>query len=217
MKSRTSTFITAIMLFAALAMPLRLAAQDEQDHHKHHHYKLVDLGTFGGPSTYLPDPGNGGFKALNNRGMITGWADTPIPDPFAPHFCYVNECLVTHTFQWQNGELTDLGALPGVNNSSSSWMNARGDIVGMSEDGLIDSATGFPEVHAVIWKNGRTIDLGTFGGTNSIAYAVNDRGQVVGYAANTIPEPFPIIYPSFPFARATQLRAFLSPSGPQRD
>nr|MDT0658991.1 hypothetical protein [Micromonospora sp. DSM 115978] len=41
---------------------------------------------------------------------------------------------------------------------------------------------------AVVWRNGRIIDLGTFGGqagrfgTDSIAYAVNDAGHVVGGA-----------------------------------
>jgi hypothetical protein len=46
MKSRTLTCITAIGLFAALAMPVELSAQ-------HTRYKLIDLETFGGPSSYL--------------------------------------------------------------------------------------------------------------------------------------------------------------------
>ena len=36
-----------------MAMPLRLAAQDKPDNHKHHHCKLIDVGTFGGPSSYF--------------------------------------------------------------------------------------------------------------------------------------------------------------------
>ena len=38
-------------LSAAMAMPLRLAAEDKLDNHKHHHYKLIGMGTFGGPSS----------------------------------------------------------------------------------------------------------------------------------------------------------------------
>jgi hypothetical protein len=54
MKSRTLTCITVVTLFAALAVPVGLAAQDNQDHNnnsKHHHYKLIDMGTFGGPAS----------------------------------------------------------------------------------------------------------------------------------------------------------------------
>jgi hypothetical protein len=53
MKSRTVTCITTMTLFAVLAIPVRLAAQDNQGHHrKHHHHQLIDVGTFGGPNTY---------------------------------------------------------------------------------------------------------------------------------------------------------------------
>jgi probable HAF family extracellular repeat protein len=33
-----------------------------------------------------------------------------------------------------------------------------------------------------MWQNGIPIDLGTLGGVNSIANAINERGQVVGYS-----------------------------------
>lgn len=50
MKSRKQYCFTAITLLVALAIPISLAADDEGDnHHKHHHYKLIDMGTFGGP------------------------------------------------------------------------------------------------------------------------------------------------------------------------
>ena len=45
MSSRILTCITAMALFAALAIPVSQAADDERDyhHHKHHHYKLIIL------------------------------------------------------------------------------------------------------------------------------------------------------------------------------
>ena len=59
MKSRTLTCITATTLFAALAVPVGLAAQGQQQNKLQQNkqqprYKLVDLGTFGGPASYLP-------------------------------------------------------------------------------------------------------------------------------------------------------------------
>jgi len=208
------TFLAAV----ALAIPFHVAGQEQKEsiEHKavHHHYKLTDLGTFGGPNAYLPEPLNG-IKAINNFGMVAGYADTLIPDPFAPNACLAFECLVNHTFEWRKGDLFDLGALPGVNNSLPNWINATGEIVGISENTLVDPATGFPEVRGVVWKNGRIIDLGTFGGNQSAAQSINDWGLVVGFTANTIAEPFPILLP--PFAGTTQLRAFVWKDGDMRD
>jgi hypothetical protein len=105
MKSRFLMCFSVIALFAALAMPLRLPAQDNQSsNHKHHHYKLIDMGTFGGPSSAFVGVG---AHALNNAGVATGGAELPIPDPNAPN-CFSPDCFVVHTFLWQNGVLTDL-------------------------------------------------------------------------------------------------------------
>ena len=53
MKSSTLMCFTALTLFGALAMPVQLAAQGHKDKQKHHHYQLIDVGTFGGPTGYL--------------------------------------------------------------------------------------------------------------------------------------------------------------------
>ena len=87
MKSRILMWMTFMYLFAALAMPVGMAAQDNpsQDHKpKHHQYKLVDMGTFGGPASYIEVNGYG-IPILNNPGVLTGWADTTTPDPYAPN------------------------------------------------------------------------------------------------------------------------------------
>jgi hypothetical protein len=102
MKSTTLMCLVAIMFFAALAIPVRLAAQANQDHrnsHHHHRYQLIDLGTFGGPASYFS---NGADGILNNHGKAVGYADTPTPDPF-PSFCFDSDCFVAHAFQWRHG------------------------------------------------------------------------------------------------------------------
>src|SRR6202043_2796098 len=94
-KSRTLTCITAVMLFAALASPFPLDGQNSPDHsHKHHHYKLIDVGTFGGPAGGLFDS----QKQLTSNGTLVGWADTAVPDPYAPN-CFNPDCVIQHGFQ----------------------------------------------------------------------------------------------------------------------
>jgi hypothetical protein len=65
MNSRKSLYFALIALLMVLALPAQSAAQ-------HTHYKLIDMGTFGGPASHLTDPGNGpGFLVLNNAGVRT--------------------------------------------------------------------------------------------------------------------------------------------------
>jgi len=209
MKSRKWTPVVAMTLFAALAMPVAIGAQDNsaQDHKpKHQQYKLIDLGTFGGPDSAV-----GGFGTfLNNRGTAVGGADTSIPDPYSPN-CFDPECFVQHASQWRDGALTDLGALSGVNSSYAGGISANGLIAGLSQNGLIDPLLGVPESQAVLWNDGEIIDLGTLGGNESFANNVNNRGHVVGPAANAILDPYSM------FGWGTQTRAFLWKNGVMQD
>jgi probable HAF family extracellular repeat protein len=219
MKSRTWTWTTAVYLFAALAMPVGMAAQDSpsQDHNpKHHQYKLIDLGTFGGPNSIVE---SFSLVSVNSQGTVIVQADTTIPDPYYPN-CIVSDCLVNHSGTWQDGLLTDLGTLPGVNSAIPLWINDRGVVIGLSENSLIDPLTGFPETEAVVWKDGQIIDLGTLGGNASVANAVNNRGEATGNALNTILDPFEASFGPpgyFFFPGATQMHAFLWRDGPIED
>ena len=73
MKSRTCSMLAiAIALLAALALPVPLAAQ-------HTRYKLVDIGTFGGPASYVnPAPLMGSPDQVNSSGTTVGGALTSI-------------------------------------------------------------------------------------------------------------------------------------------
>jgi probable HAF family extracellular repeat protein len=177
MKSRNFFLLPSMMLVVALATPFWLAAQSP-------HYKLIDLGTFGGPNSGNNSPS----VILNNGGTVTGFADTSTPDPYFPN-CF-GDCFVQHAFEWRNGVLTDLGTLPGGTSSYTNAINSHDQIVGQSQNGLIDPLTGIPEQVAAVWQDGRVIDLGTFGGAFSLATANNNRQQVVGCAFNDVPDSF---------------------------
>jgi len=168
MKSRRLMWSTATILLGALAIPIQLAAQEQQHKKGHHRYKLVDVGTFGGPASYFQ---NGFDGILNNHGTAAGWADTSTQDPY-PGFCFNPlNCFVSHAFAWQGGLLTDLGTLPGGSSSQAFWISRNGLIAGNSQNGEIDPLiTGLPEIRAVLWKHGEIIDLGTLeGGHESLA------------------------------------------------
>jgi probable HAF family extracellular repeat protein len=201
MKNTRLTRILAMALFA-LALPITMTAQ------KHHQYKVVDLGTFGGPGSAVYT-----FQhALSARGAVVGGADTPDanPNPGCFNF-FIGDCNVNHAFQWRHGVLTDLGTLPGGVNSFAYGVNSRGWVVGGSENGTTDPVLGTPGFDAVLWRNGQTQNLGTLGGNESLASDVNHGGQIVGFAANAVPDPVSMV------GWATQTRPFLYEHGVMRD
>jgi probable HAF family extracellular repeat protein len=118
-----------------------------------------DLGTMGGPTSIA--------WGINKKNQIVGQSDVPSPGRF-------------HAFLWQNGTFTDLGLLPGGDWSVAQAINDSGLIVGQA-------STSVGAIHAVLWRKGtHTIrDLGVLPGGStvnrfSVAYAVNNRGQIVG-------------------------------------
>ena len=217
MKSRTCPSAIALAVFGVLVTTHPSAAQElpQQTKEKHHQYQLVDLGTLGGPNSYL----TGGFfegiatQSLSAAGTFAGAADTAIPDPY--DVCFNFDCMVGHAVQWRGGSLIDLGTLPdaGDLSSASTGISTNGLIAGLSENGEIDpTVPGFPELRAVLWKHGKITDLGTLeGGYESLAAAVNSRGQVVGFADNAVPDDYSIV------GLPTQTRAFLWQRGTMQD
>jgi probable HAF family extracellular repeat protein len=191
MKSLRHRCFIAVTSFAALAIPLSLAAQNaakRHHHHQYHHYQIADPGTFGGPQSFQALGTLGAVGDLNNRGAFGAYADTLTVDPNCVDF---PDCYAFHAFLWQNGAKTDLGLLPGGTNSQVNWISANGLTTGNGDNGQPDPLIGIPfQIRGTFWGHDRVItDIGALPGTYLAGpNAVNNRGEVVGEAMNTIPD-----------------------------
>jgi probable HAF family extracellular repeat protein len=221
--------VVAVTLLTSVLPSAPLNAQEE--HSQHHHYKLIDLG--GGPGSGIAGPNTG---PLNNLGMVLGGTETATADPFAPNFCFIN-CFVDRSVRWFSGHEIELPPLPGAGknlSSIASSINAEGWSIGQAQNGEVDPATSWPETRAVLWRGDSITDLGSLGGTQGIANAVNDFGQVVGGSATNLPDVFYndslstcLAYPvtcgstfsfdSLFFPVTTEVHAFLWQGGHMRD
>ncbi len=179
MRSKILTCITSAILFAWLTAAVRLGAQEQQEH-SISHYRVFNLGTLGGTSS----SGN----TINNRGWAMGSAN-------------LSGNAVEHATVWVYGLRFDLGTLGGPN-SDIAWpvKNDWGKIAGISEVSTIDplkeqfSCPAFFPItrhscRGFVWQWGEMTELPTLGGNNGIATGVNNRGQVVGWAENTVHDP----------------------------
>jgi hypothetical protein len=167
--------VGAMAFSAALLFPPSLIAQQHRDEHgergARHRYKLVDLGTLGGPISYGSASGPGA-RLLNDRGEVSSYADTALPDPFAP------DHLLTQASRWRHGKLIDLGGIDDKFNSLGDSINDRGWVAGIAQTGLTDPSFIFPLMDAVLWRGKKALDLGTLpGGSFSLGIIVNDAGR----------------------------------------
>jgi probable HAF family extracellular repeat protein len=181
----------------------------------HHHYQLIDLGTFGGPNSSLP----GSNESLNPSGAVTGAADTSFLDPdFAIQNPYFSDPYIERSYIWNDGHRTPLPALRGGRNAGPQWINESASIVGASENGQIDPLTGIKEIHAVLWDPERRIhDLRTLGGNGSVAWVINNAGQVAGDSLNDIPDDLNASGALGGLPGATQQHSFLWQNGVMHD
>jgi probable HAF family extracellular repeat protein len=180
MRSKILTCITSVILFAWLALAMRLSAQDA-DASKVTHYRVFNLGTLGGSASF----GN----TINNRSLALGFANLP-------------GNTTAHATAWFYGLKSDLGTLGGPNsNVVFPNRNDFGEIVGISETNAANPlgeawscSAFFPTTTGKIclgfvWQWGEMTALPTLGGYDGFAAAVNNRGEIVGWAENKVHDP----------------------------
>src|SRR5215471_11948909 len=163
---RRSVSIAAVTFCAALTISTRVTAQEQAkqaERLKQYHYKLIVLGTLGGPQSY-GDPGHGAAN-MNNRGTAVGVADTSAADPFYPNFNPLlsgqigSNPFIYHAFTTTGATIVDLGGLPGDYNSVASFITKNGLVAGESLNGSFDPFTGWPAEDPVLWKDGQIFNL----------------------------------------------------------
>lgn len=86
------------------------------------------------------------------------------------------------------GATTNLGILPGYTSASPFGMNDLGQVVGYCFNNNSSSYDAF------LFSNGIMTGLGTLGGTFSIAFGVNAKGQVVGGSGTSSGYTHAILY-----------------------
>src|ERR1022692_4844726 len=182
MKPRLLMVITTMTLFAALAMPVQIVAQEEEQQKAERppHYTVTDLGPVGAT------PGNLYF--ITKNGLASGAA----VDPYG----------TMHAALWHRSLKVDIGT-PGLGgpNSAAFGVNDRRQAVGQAETPAADGDDfcgfnfyGFPSFTACLpflWQNGVMTKLPTLGGTNGFANSINNRGEVAGLAETTTTDPAP--------------------------
>jgi probable HAF family extracellular repeat protein len=85
------------------------------------------------------------------------------------------------SFFWENGIWTPIGSLPGLPDSIVDDIDSAGRIVGRS----LVVGPGEPD-RAFLWDAGDFTELGTLG-ESSIAFGINDVGQIVGTSLAELP------------------------------
>jgi probable HAF family extracellular repeat protein len=152
-------------------------------------YKITDLGTNHSNDNFSMAMG------LNNQ----GWAENMdgfVNPPENNLFTTVASGRAVINVKGVNIDLGTLGKPDG--NSWINWggINDRGEAVGMSETADLDpngeDVCGFG-THLTcvpfLWRGGHMSALPTVGGNNGQASAINNRGEVVGFAETANPDP----------------------------
>ena len=95
----------------------------------------------------------------------------------------------------------------GGSRSYATGVNDRYEVAGFSE-------TVNGQLHAVVWRHGRLIDLGTPDDQTSTATAINNRGTIVGEVRADMNTTVPVLWR--PSGRTHSCRSRLVSSAPPR-
>jgi uncharacterized membrane protein len=124
----------------------------------------------------LPTPSGASSeaRAINNHGQVVGRVGV------AHGFAYTDSRAVL----WERGQLIYLDTRPGWQ-SRAHDINDLGQVVGVEHRGEsweVSDRDSFDAPRAILWDNGQRIELQRVGNGCSGANAINNRGQIVGWA-----------------------------------
>jgi probable HAF family extracellular repeat protein len=165
--------IASSILLIAMSCGLFAASQQAQ-------YTITDLPSLGGT--------NSRANSINDRTWLAGYSNLPGDQ-------------TRHAALWRKNVVTDLGTLGGPNSSVTWSVKANsGIIAGISQTATPDplgeawssaafypgaSGTGYINL-GFAWEKGLMRALPTLGGNNGFATGANSRGQIVGWAENSV-------------------------------
>jgi probable HAF family extracellular repeat protein len=138
--------------------------------------EMIQLPTLGG--------NNGVAMAITNRGEVAGFAESSTPDAGCP----APQVLHFNPVVWKKGAIHQLPTVGGDPDGVAQEINDNGEVVGGSGTCATFNTNflyNLVPVHALLWENGKAIDLGNLGGQTgqaggNIAYNINNQGQIVG-------------------------------------
>jgi probable HAF family extracellular repeat protein len=117
----------------------------------------------------LSGDNKGGALMINDRGWAVGYSASTVTG--------IRRAAIWDTWYKNRVTVSQLPPLPGGGMEDEALgINAKGQAVGFS-----GPAGGLE--HATLWDQGTVTDLGTLGGTWGDAYAINNRGLIVGQSA----------------------------------
>ena len=125
---------------------------------------------------HLPGDATSWATGINDRQQVVGVSG----DCASPN---LTEPVPQHGVIWQNGTVTTLGSLGGTLETFPWAINSKGQVVGDSSIPCMPDSSGncVIHIHAFLWEEGTMRDLGVLlGDTDSIAFGLNDKGEVVG-------------------------------------
>jgi probable HAF family extracellular repeat protein len=158
---------------------------------------MSELPTLGGYDGYA--------AGVNNQGRVVGWAENTVHDPT----CAGTQVLQFEAVIWgpRLNQMTQLPPLAPDPDSAATAINDKDQVVGIS--GLCSVAVGGASAeHALLWENGVPTDLGNIGGQAwNTPVALNNQGQIVGFANTSGDENAALSPTAFIWTKASGMKA----------
>lgn len=144
---------------------------------------MTDLGTLGGDNSRV--------QAVNNLGQVVGTSETFHSVVTRSGLSDLSAAPTSHAFLYANGQMADLGVLPGTSYSKAMGINDKGQVVGFS--GSFGSQPN--QMSAFLYDGKKMLDLNNLLDPAShfkiaSGLAINDNGQILAqgfYGTGDIP------------------------------